>query len=71
MTDIVEPVTSPAAQAAPKPRNDMQRGRLKAALGRQPVSATVDLGASKVACFIMKAGGINHEARTLTAAGVG
>jgi cell division protein FtsA len=71
MTETIEPAIAPAAQPIPKPRSDAPRGRLKAALGRQPVSATVDLGASKVACFIMRAGGINHEARTLTAAGVG
>ena len=31
------------------------RESLKAALGRVPVVAAVDLGASKVACFIMRA----------------
>ena len=71
MTETIEYALAPAAPPPPKFRHDMQRKRLKAALGRQAVSATVDLGASKVACFIMKAGGINHEARTLTAAGVG
>jgi cell division protein FtsA len=47
------------------------RESLKAALGRQPVVAAVDLGASKVACFIMKPEGVRRGDRTLTAAGVG
>ncbi|HVK41138.1 MAG TPA: hypothetical protein VM471_01560, partial [Phenylobacterium sp.] len=33
-------------------RKESREG-LKAALGRQPVVAAVDLGASKVTCFIM------------------
>ena len=53
-----------------KKREDGARSGLKAALGRQPVVAAVDLGASKVACFIMKASGVDAEALTLTAAGV-
>jgi cell division protein FtsA len=44
---------------------------LKGALGRPPVFATIDLGASKAACFIMKGAGVNTAERTLTAAGVG
>mgnify|MGYP003747173827 CR=1 FL=1 len=47
------------------------RESLKAALGRQPVVAAVDLGASKVACFIMKSDGVRRNDRTLTTAGVG
>ena len=47
------------------------RDGLKAALGRQPVVAAVDLGASKVSCFIMKPDGVRRGDRTLTAAGVG
>src|SRR5690606_27145234 len=47
------------------------RESLKAALGRVPVVAAVDLGASKVACFIMKADGVRRVDRTLTTAGVG
>ena len=47
------------------------RDGLAAALGRQPVVAAVDLGASKVACFIMKPDGIRRADRTLTTAGVG
>ncbi|MDO9224042.1 MAG: cell division protein FtsA, partial [Caulobacter sp.] len=44
---------------------------LKAALARQPVIAAVDLGASKVACFVMKPEGVRRSDRTLTTAGVG
>ena len=44
---------------------------LKSALVRQPVVATIDLGASKAACFLMKPSGVNAAERTLTAAGVG
>lgn len=47
------------------------REGLKAALGRQPVIAAVDLGASKVTCFIMKPDGARRLDRTLTCAGVG
>jgi cell division protein FtsA len=47
------------------------RDALKAALGRSPVVAAVDLGASKVACFIMKPEGVSRADRTLTTAGVG
>jgi len=35
------------------------------------VVAALDLGASKVACFIMKPGGVNRELRTLQTVGVG
>jgi cell division protein FtsA len=47
------------------------RDGLKALAGRQPVVAALDLGASKVTCFIMKPGGINREGHTLQTAGVG
>ncbi|MDO8902474.1 MAG: cell division protein FtsA, partial [Phenylobacterium sp.] len=47
------------------------RESLKAALGRQPLVAAVDLGASKVSCFIMKPDGVRRADHTLTAAGVG
>jgi cell division protein FtsA len=47
------------------------REGLKLSLGRPQVFAAVDLGASKVACFILKAEGVKRSARTLTAAGVG
>jgi cell division protein FtsA len=47
------------------------RDSLKAALSRAPAAAAVDLGASKVACFIMKPDGIRITDRTITAAGVG
>jgi len=39
--------------------------------GRQPLVAAVDLGASKISCFIMKPEGVNRSARTLQTAGVG
>ena len=61
-------------QAKTMARNDSaQAGRdgLKAALGRTPAFAAVDLGASKIACFIMKPDGIRHVDRTLACAGVG
>jgi cell division protein FtsA len=57
-------------EPAPGGRRDNRDG-LKAALGRSPVIAAVDLGASKVACFIMKPEGVRREDRTLTTAGVG
>jgi len=55
------------------PAADRREGRdaLKAALGRSPVVAAVDLGASKVACFIMKPEGVSRADRTLTTSGVG
>ena len=46
-------------------------GGLKAAIGRAPTVAAVDLGASKVACFIMKPDGARQVDRSITAAGVG
>ncbi|HWA61642.1 MAG TPA: cell division protein FtsA, partial [Caulobacteraceae bacterium] len=58
---------APSAQAE---RRDNRDG-LKAALGRSPVVAAVDLGASKVACFIMKPDGVKKEQRSLTVNGVG
>jgi len=53
------------------PAKGERREALKAALGRSPVVAAVDLGASKVACFIMKPDGVRRGDRTLTTAGVG
>lgn len=47
------------------------RDGLKALAGRAPVIAAVDLGASKVACFVMRPEGVKREERTLTTAGVG
>ncbi|HUZ12536.1 MAG TPA: cell division protein FtsA [Caulobacteraceae bacterium] len=40
-------------------------------IGRAPVTAAVDLGASKVACFVMKAEGVRAADRSLAVAGVG
>src|ERR1700682_1532333 len=58
---------------APTARVERRESReaLKVALGRSGVVAAVDLGASKVACFIMKPEGVRRGDRTLTAAGVG
>jgi len=39
--------------------------------GRSPVTAALDLGQSKVACFIMKADGVRHADRTIRVAGAG
>ena len=47
------------------------RDGLKVNLGRPAITAAVDLGASKVACFIMKPDGVRAAGRTITAAGVG
>jgi cell division protein FtsA len=47
------------------------REGLKALAGRTPVVAALDIGATKVSCFIMKPGGVNRELRTLQTAGVG
>ncbi len=60
----------PRAGLAPAERRE-GREALKAALGRSGVVAAVDLGASKVACFIMKPDGIRRADRTLATAGVG
>ncbi len=65
MQDVMERTGPPA------PARGERREALKAALGRSPVVAAVDLGASKVACFIMKPDGVRRGDRTLTTAGVG
>jgi cell division protein FtsA len=59
------------AALAEADRRDGRDGSLKAALGRAPVTAAVDLGASKVACFVMKPDGVRAIDRTISAAGVG
>jgi cell division protein FtsA len=56
------------AEAARKGGN---RDGLKVSLSRPTVTGAVDLGASKVACFIMKPDGVRPADRTITAAGVG
>ncbi len=58
------------ASFAEPERRDPRDG-LKVSLGRGPVTAAVDLGATKVACFIMKPDGVRANDRTITAAGVG
>jgi cell division protein FtsA len=57
--------------AAPGRARREGREALKSALGRSGVVAAVDLGASKVGCFIMKPEGVRRGDRTLTTAGVG
>jgi cell division protein FtsA len=47
------------------------RESLKSLATRQPVVAALDLGASKVTCFIMKPGAVNRDARTLQTVHVG
>jgi cell division protein FtsA len=47
------------------------RDGLKLTLGRAPVFAAVDLGTSKVSCFILKSDGVRRSDRTLITAGVG
>jgi cell division protein FtsA len=55
-----------------KERRDARDGGLKAiGTGGRPLTAAIDLGASKVACFIMKPEGVNRSERTLSIAGVG
>src|SRR5271156_2051342 len=51
-------------------RREAREG-LKLPLGRAPLVAAVDLGASKVACFIMRPDGMRRSERTLNAAGIG
>src|SRR5258706_13526640 len=63
---------SPRPSAGPSGKGGPDRkDGLKAALVRPPVVAAVDLGASKVTCFIMKPEGVHKGDRTLTTAGVG
>jgi cell division protein FtsA len=52
---------------------DRRAGRdgLKKALARTNITAAVDLGASKVACFIMKGDAAKNDKGVLTTAGVG
>src|SRR6202012_6277306 len=52
-------------------RREARGDGLKALTPRQQVTAAVDLGASKVACFIMKPEGVRRSDRTLLPAGVG
>jgi cell division protein FtsA len=47
------------------------RDGLKLTLGRAPVFAAVDIGTSKVGCFILKSDGVRRGDRTLVTAGVG
>ena len=66
MSDVLE---RDAGEAKASRRES--REALKSALGRAGPVAAVDLGASKVACFIMKPEGVKRSDRTLVTAGVG
>lgn len=67
--------TAPRPEAAKKPdtakKDENRKDGLKAALAPPKLVAAVDLGASKVACFIMKPDGVRRGDRTLTTCGVG
>src|SRR6202012_1515803 len=52
-------------------RREARGDGLKALTPRQQITAALDLGASKVACFIMKPDGVRRADRTLQPAGVG
>lgn len=70
------PMLKTAERPEPKPpvkKADSRNGRdgLKAALTPPKIVAAVDLGAAKVACFIMKPDGVRRGDRTLTTCGVG
>jgi cell division protein FtsA len=64
---------SEVLERAAAPRTARREGRevLKHALARPGAVAAVDLGASKVACFIMKPDGVRRGDRSLVTAGVG
>ena len=52
----------------PRAANDQGRG-LDPRAGRAPVVAALDIGQSKVSCFIMKPDGVRHADRTIRVAG--
>ena len=52
-------------------RRPAREGLKVLSAGRQQLIAAVDLGASKVTCFIMRPDGVNRSGRTLQTAGVG
>jgi cell division protein FtsA len=52
-------------------RDKKSRDGLKVLHARAPLVAAVDLGASKVSCFIMKPEGVRRADRTINVAGVG
>jgi len=64
MSEVLERTESRAARRE-------GREALKSAIGRSGAVAAVDLGASKVACFIMRPEGVRRNDRTLVTAGVG
>ena len=65
--------TPHASEGKKDDRRAVGHGRdgLKAALAPPKVTAAVDLGASKVSCFIMKPEGVHRGDRSLTTCGVG
>jgi len=69
MTEVLERRGAEAKAA----RREGREGRdaLRSAIGRGGSVAAVDLGASKVACFIMKPEGVRRADRNLVTAGVG
>ena len=71
MADMVLERRGAAFRTTTRTARREARDGLKLPLGRPPLVAAVDLGASKVACFIMRPDGLRKAERTLTAAGVG
>ena len=67
MLKTAPPQTATRPQASKRDNRD----GLKAALAPPKIIAAVDLGASKVTCFIMKPEGVRRGDRTLTTCGVG
>ena len=65
------PDTSRPQASRPLASRKDNRDGLKAALAPPKIVAAVDLGASKVTCFIMKPEGVRRADRTLTTCGVG
>jgi cell division protein FtsA len=52
-------------------RREARDGLMARGVGGRPLTAAIDLGASKVACFIMKPDGVSRADRALQIAGVG
>ena len=50
-------------------RDRNEAGQVIGAHNRAPVVAALDLGHSKIACFIMKPEGVRHADRTVRVAG--
>jgi cell division protein FtsA len=71
MADMVLERRGAAFRTTARAARRESREGLKLPLGRPPLVAAVDLGASKVACFIMRPDGLRKSERILSAAGVG